>query len=934
MASGPMPTHSGSTRRGPRLSADPQHIAKRKRLIAEEFARDGKHAAIRKTISWGDIRKHDTDSPNKRSRTSLSQSITPGLSDMSTPTPMNRPRSSLKSSLSQRTPQHQSNTSTKRESAGKPSPILKQPPPQITLQSASRGTSPQRSQAQPEIINLVSDETSQSNERSQSHSNEARVEQASDLPSSVEQTTKLGKSVGSLAPTPPISEAGVQYQEQDVLEHNRSLSPRYIHSHASPRANVTPNLSASQPIPQATSNHLPAHLDSQLRRKRKTSNMGIQTIPDKDVDWLGDINADNSISAVEISRIWAEQRSGPKASEESNRFREPTSEPDEPLTGNFLDEVEGQLADEDEAAGDLSYAKPSKAIEDPNELNRQDPAQALNQDIPNRMPTSRSPSPIGSLSSGQLIRPSDVTPESYYTIPPCLQPGRKLAGATDRTDAPQVDSQPRPVSLSQPNPFVSETRARSRLYTPQPAPPSRQKDLSELRAAPTLGRSMLEATKPLSVSTNNGTYKTAFKDSDFKANTLKAAPTLGRSTDWGHASPSRRVTSRSNEKDGASGDLLPPLERLGGGVNKCEYSSSACYSDVNHGTKPHPRKCIGQGASLSDEFPPITLADLERRRRSSIASLAESKKIRREYDTIESNAVPQLRAHRDTYDESGRRTWVPKRPGMRRALDVPPSSTKKPIRTKYQPPVEESEEAEERLSYDPPESARESRTETFDPVPYRETMQEHQVETGGLPGKTYFHETKNRDPRPPTEISETPQSTRVRDPYDLATSELQEFQSQRFESEQPHHSAHATRNQLVPSPEVGRGSQPVSPQRIKLDGGSTRKASSRRKRPSSGLQIAPAPEPIWSPPRTRLSMGGRSGISVIEVSKSDQEILVQAGLRPILKRLSQAHGFTVEVVAEVYQEAGSLKDTEDTLERMKHSADKTSLSPTVKRYLV
>jgi alanyl-tRNA synthetase len=73
-------------------------------------------------------------------------------------------------------------------------------------------------------------------------------------------------------------------------------------------------------------------------------------------------------------------------------------------------------------------------------------------------------------------------------------------------------------------------------------------------------------------------------------------------------------------------------------------------------------------------------------------------------------------------------------------------------------------------------------------------------------------------------------------------------------------------------------------------------------------------------------MGGRSGISLIEVSKSDQDILVQAGLRPILKRLSQTHGFTVDVVAEVYQETGSLKDTEDTLERMKHSAEKTRVS--------
>ncbi|CAE6437776.1 unnamed protein product [Rhizoctonia solani] len=983
------------------LSADPHHIAKRKRLIAEEFARDGTHAGIRKTISWGDIGKHGTDSPKKRPRTSLSQSITPGLSDMSTPTPVNRLRSSLKSSNSQKTTlvssQNRPNTQSNKEFTGKPAPILQQPQPQFTSQVPSRGPSPQKPQTQPEVINLVSEETPRSNQNAQPLSNGTRKAEASNLPSRIERATESRQNVDAPVPTSPISEVGVQYQEQDIIDTDEPQSPGHVPLRASSSANATLNLAVDRPDSEAASKHLSSQRDSQPQRKRKTSNMGIQTIPDKDVDWLGDIGADDSMSAVEISRVWAEQRSGPKSSDEPDRYREPLSEPEEPLTGNFLDEVEDLLEDKGRMPQDLSNTEPLEATEDPNELNRQDQGQEFEEDIRVHAPLSRSPSPVRSLPSGQIVKPSAIIPASsplhFPSSPPrettnddpqsSIRPypfnlqGDRLAGTTDRlntdTNAPQVDTQRHPLSLSQPNPFITGARARSRLYTPQPVPPARHRDSNQLRAAPTLGRSMLEATEPSTTSTNNSTHKPEItsKDLDSKVKILKAAPTLGRSTDWGHASPSRPVPADSNEKDGPSTGQQPTdydaeyssIPEAPSSFPLRAPSSPAHDWEVEplHASTPHRLvtqmspiahdlirdNALAKTAPPAENIPPTTLADFEKRRRSSIAPLTGSKKIRREYDTVESNAVPQLRAHRDAYDESGRRSWVPKRPAMKRALDVPPSSTKKSVGSSYPPPVEEGPEpAEERRGQVLSESALESRAETLEPVSYGKTMQEHQVEFGEQPWKTHLHETEDRAPHPPTEISETPQSTRVRDPYDLATSEL------RFESEQPrpvappkptdfaydqptssttreYHSVNISQAEPLPPPMVGRvgpESQSASPQRIRLDRRSTKKAPSRPKRPSSGLQITPARQPVWTPPRTRLSMGGRSGISVIEVSKSDQDILVQAGLRPILKRLSQTHGFTVEVVAGVYQEAGSLKDTEDTLERMKHSAEKTRVN--------
>ncbi|CAE6501129.1 unnamed protein product [Rhizoctonia solani] len=1005
----------GSARRGPRPSADPFHIAKRKKLIAEEFAYNGTHSAIKKTISWGDIGRHGTESPSKRARTSLSQSITPGLSDMSTPTPINRPRSSLKTPNSQKSilvsPRPRPNTQSKRESIGRSASILQQSQPDFTFR-APKGPALQRPQSQPEVINLISDETPQSDKNSNVPGKGDKVARAPNL--SASQATQSPQIVDPPAPVSPTSDAGTQYREQDILDDNQPglghiLSPRpnnAIVSQKRPADHSSPHATNAQ------SSFLPT---SPSRRKRRTSEIGIQTISDKEVDWLGDLDLDDSVSAVEISRVWADRRSGSKAADAGPGSPEP--EPEEPLTGNFLDEFEGRsVNNEEEVPGDLGDTGDRVMAEVPEEHDKSDEqddeGRAVDQEgVPGRVPaSSRASSPLANPTSSQGSKPSAnivsqpppvSSPLRFPTSPPyesipdipqsSVQPypfnlqERKPLGASGRsqkdTNGAQVDVQPRPFSSSQPNPFAAGPRARSRLYTPQPAPPTRNRNLNELRAAPTLGRSTLEGSQPAVDLVNSADATSSRAESDDaskrsgpKAKTLKAAPTLGRSTDWGHVSPARPVTADSNETNGPNlGHQPTDYDAEYGSVPEAPSSlpsrppsSPAPHHwevESMHASTPHrlvtrmsplaqdlTREAKSTKAtSLADSTQPLTLAALEKRRRSSVAPLAESKKIRREYDTVESITVPNLRAHKDTYDESGRRTWIPQRPSMKRALDAPGPGIKKVVGPKYPAPVaEESEPAEEARGQVLPESVLESRAETFEPVPYGESMQEHQMELDG--------ETADKAPRPSTEIAETPQSTRIRDPFDLTTSELQ---SRRFTSEPlervvppkpidyayvlpPIQSGASIVRENEPpvvndrqkgEPTLAPVVEPITPgsqvkpsQSSRSDGRPTKKVPSKSKRRSSGLHITPGRQPVWSPPRTRLSMGGRSGISVLQVSKSDQEILVQAGLRPILKRLSQAHGFTVDVVAGVYQETGSLKDTENTLEKMKHSAERTRVS--------
>ncbi|KAJ1305762.1 hypothetical protein OPQ81_010492 [Rhizoctonia solani] len=1007
-----MASKNGSAKRGPRPSADPLHIAKRKKLIAEEFIHHGTHSNIRKTISWGDIGGHGADSPSKRARTSLSQSITPGLSDMSTPTPLNRPRSAMKPPSSQKSilvsPRNQPNTHSKRDSIGQPGSILRQSRPEFAFRAPSHEPTSQRPQTQPEVINLISDEIPQSDENPKTVNNGNKAAGASG-PSSSRQATKPQPQ----APSSPTSDAGTQYPEQATPDDDRPAFPGQV---PLPYPNTGTAASQKRPLERsgtrATNSQSPVRPSSPSRRKRRTSEVGIQTIPDKEIDWLGDLDLDDSMSAIEVSRVWAERRSGPKtAGEQPHEI-----EPDEPLAGNFLDEFEGQPVNgerelqEASDAGHLEETDVAQESHITDEQNIKD--QTIDRDgIPGRAPvSSQASSPLQftepPVNAASYPRPAS-SPLRFPSSPPygnvSNEPGssvqpyrfniqeRKSTSAPDRTqkdtNANQADTQPRPFSSSQPNPFVSGPRARSRLYTPQPAPPPRNMNLGELRAAPTLGRSGLGGTQ-LAVDSPKGSDRTRSavapdtptKGSDSKAKTLRAAPTLGRSTDWGHVSPARSAATNSNDKnEPTSGHQPTDYGAEYGSVPEAPStfasrppSSPAHYAwemEPVHASTPHrlvtqmspmardltqENKSV-KTTSLAESAQPFTLADLDKRRRSSVAPTVESKKIRREYDTVESNSVTNPRAHRDTYDDSGRRTWVPKRPSMKRALDAPTPSVKKVARSKYPAPVaEEPEPAVEARDQVLPESALESRPETFDPVPYGEPVQEHRVEQDEQPGQALG--TEDRVPHPSTEIAETPQSARIRDPFDFTTSELH---SNRFASEQAEPAAApkpidyayvVPRNQLdasairedgLPMVNTAQKGEPTSTsavqrhtldphvgssRRTRSDGRSTKKSSSKLRRQSSGLHITPARQPIWSPPRTRLSIGGRSGISVLEVSKSDQDILVQAGLRPILKRLSQAHGFTVDVVADVYQETGSLKETEDTLEKMKHSAERMRVS--------
>ncbi|KAH7336005.1 hypothetical protein B0J17DRAFT_61098 [Rhizoctonia solani] len=220
-----MASKNGSARRSSRPSADPLHIAKRKRLIAEEFAREGTHSAIRKTISWGDIGRHGSDSPTKRGRVSLSESITPGLSDMSTPTPINRPRPSLKSSSAQKSILvSRPNTQPKRESTSNPASMSQSAQPRITFRAPSDDPAPQRPQTQPEVINLISEETSPSDQNPMSIDSGDAVAEPRSLPSGPKQASKSQQSTDPPAPASPTFDVGTQYQEQIIPKDDRPIS--------------------------------------------------------------------------------------------------------------------------------------------------------------------------------------------------------------------------------------------------------------------------------------------------------------------------------------------------------------------------------------------------------------------------------------------------------------------------------------------------------------------------------------------------------------------------------------------------------------------------------------------------------------------------------------------------------------------------------------
>ncbi|KAG8775228.1 hypothetical protein FRC12_001604 [Ceratobasidium sp. 428] len=327
---------------------------------------------------------------------------------------------------------------------------------------------------------------------------------------------------------------------------------------------------------------------------------------------------------------------------------------------------------------------------------------------------------------------------------------------------------------------------------------------------------------------------------------------------------------------------------------------------------------------------PVSLVSLGKRRRSSLAPSQSqetprpvSKKIRREYDTVESGAFPKnTRAHEDTYDQWGRKRWVPDRPLMHRAPEVEEAKKiARPIERRVViSPESESEAANPDEGEAPPEdtAAADGSAQQGDGIIGQETAPENQEQESGEPRENFSS----------TEVPETPQlgpfaqfSESILEPIDKPSPPI--AGPSRIADKAPVFVAEA------PTPAVARSSPPASAPRsreqsraspfVSFSSRRPRSRGSKRNSELSGLQFTPGS----GPDRTRLSLGHRSGPAVEQVSERDAQILQKAGLKPTLKRLSQAHGFTTEIVADVYQEHGDLKETEEALREMKRSAERT-----------
>ncbi|QRV96558.1 hypothetical protein RhiJN_24576 [Ceratobasidium sp. AG-Ba] len=326
---------------------------------------------------------------------------------------------------------------------------------------------------------------------------------------------------------------------------------------------------------------------------------------------------------------------------------------------------------------------------------------------------------------------------------------------------------------------------------------------------------------------------------------------------------------------------------------------------------PRPRKApeIRRPGLKPSPNRPKSLAALGKRRRESVTPQPPAKKIRREYNTVESGAMPRdTRAHEDKFDEAGNRIWVPHRPTMQRA---PESSrlkaTGQPIQKRVVSEAGGSEVDDNNAG--PEEAPREIGADV---------EMEHAVEV------------QETEPRPEpledafTEIPETPQLAPVRNFEALLEPSIPIAGPSRtllvdapvlaIEPPTPVAYQPAPPASVAPSVDRSRASPFIS-----FASRRSRTSRSKRKSEASGLQFTPGPRNS----RTRLSLGGKSGPIIEEASERDARILQEAGLKPTLKRLSQAHGFTPEVVADVYQEHGDLKETEEALKEMKRSASRT-----------
>lgn len=865
----------------------------------------------------------------------------------------------------------------------------------------------------------------------------------------------------------PTSDVGTQYREQDILEGPTSqddILPPKNQSFDHPTS-VNPVSRERSRLPDSASrpSSPPARVN-QASHKRRTSDVGIQTFAEAEVDWLDGLDVDESMTAIEVSRVWAErkpptQHKGDTSAPDNSSIRD-DDEDHEPL-GKFFDEFqdEGSNGQTKDGSRESDTPNPGKGIfgnmSSADEVIEQQEAQVepgytesnQDQELPLKQ-TTTPPIPSSEAlaqenSPGEpSLRPSEkivstitavdpdcsTSPSHIAEMKPTSQPysfGLRELKSPVPNNHPQVSNPAsvpttalhvkptqtsngaKPISLSQPN--STALRARPRLYTPQPASsPSRGQ---ELRAAPTLGRSTLgngDAVVKTSGTLGAG-EETASKVSP-SLSTLRAAPTLGRSMEWAPKSDepvesskqaakvSRMLDAERRSADATSG-MATDYDAEYGSVLEVPSSfppatSPAAYHERRSTTSPYhdwvlevqtstPQRFRAQlpsnipespgdkplaGPSSAKERRPslvpaptnaMSLASLTKRRRSSLApsqnpSSHSAKKIRRQYDTIESTAVPHLRAHRDDFDEFGHRTWVPKRPQMKRASTG--ASIKKVIGPKYQVPARDDGDTSEENQDEAGRSIHENQTENSKQGPGE--PKEHE---GPVYGYEQEHE-KQTSVLEGTEIAETPQVARIHGPFAFDIVLAQQTHRSVAEPVEPSAAppkavqpSRAPSVSVPPTSPVGLGhpqmgvdshgtgggitriaaitaerttSAPYSPahsatsQVVKFDGKRYQKRPSKLRQQRASLQITPARQPVWSPPRTRLSLGNKPGAPVVHVSKSDQEVLLQAGLKPTLKRLSDAHGFTVDVIAGVYQEMGTLKETEEALEKMKRSANK------------
>ncbi|KAF8606162.1 hypothetical protein BDV93DRAFT_604686 [Ceratobasidium sp. AG-I] len=917
-------------------------------------------------------------------------------------------------------------------------------------------------------------------------------------------------SVADDPPSPFVAPAS-QFADAPSQSHlNGSSQPSKSQSRPQTQPPETPNPGRrsssppdSSPSPASRHPRSKAQAGAQWKNRRRSS-IGIQTLPDNEVEWVAGLDVDASMSAVDVSRVWlgsspVKRGSGVGATEVEDEEEEEEEDSGEGrvlagLDGEEERESEGEEEEgeneegenEDEAVGgeerEAEHSERGVSV-NPFDVGRHEqpeeelPAEQGMQVQPDEEPqpeveeeqeeeehVSATPSQattrhrfslsVAEEEVSETVEPEEPAPELPGTFPHDASSSRRSSSTPAgpfgvdlnarvsalRASVSQLGVshvKPFPFMLhsqervasdvarsaaeaamkasttngngAEPRPTVPSVRSSTRHPTPLPAPRSKPL-VQELRAAPTLGRSLVADANPPGApagakeldAAEKATVETGMEESP---RALRAAPTLGRSMDaaaseWKAAwtGKGKAADTGANVKDnkvkgvemvnplgtdydaeyGSVPDIpssLPwrPSQSVEPGVINMTGSPDGTWrleptqastpqpfrtqipddyapfaaghamfreQEEAESSKPRPRR---RGLEPSPSRP-TSIATLKRRRRSSgpgqshSQPLPASKKVRREYDMPESTAVPRdTRAHKDAYDDDGHRTWIPSRPEMQRAPEG--AGVRKVVGPKYVPPSAEASEAETGEVIESAVLGGGQQELEWEPAPEPEPEPEPEV-----------HEADKTVVQPEadlTEVAETPQ---------IAPVELVEYspghgspiarrvQEQPMLSDVPEHDMEPPALAVEPPTPVNEQPapdlQPSSP--IARPSGSVlrsrepsgeppliRFSSSRRSRSKrssfrperTSLEITPARSTIRSAPRTRLSLGGRSGPAVLEVGESDQEILQQAGLKPTLRRLSHAHGFTTDVVAEVYHEQGSLKETEEILKEMNRSAN-------------